>query len=527
MKKTNIILILIILLQIVFKIYVDYNKEDFYIDEIYSYGLMNYKQAFIFEEPTFLENWHDQKYFDDYVTISEEDKYNFKPVIENQKEDFHPPFYYLLLRIASSFSIGRFTKWTGLILNLVIYVICSLVVFKIGKKIFGSEKYALLLVLLYGFSKFSTENTLFIRMYQLLELQILLLTNWFIENCYQSKVKNSSYIKLGIIIILGTLTQYYFMLFLITLIVLQIIRNIKKKSFKDIIKLLTVVVLSEIIIYMIFPAYTTQVKGNSKRSNQYAVSTIEIIKEKLNREKDYLEIVDNHMFNIKISEVLVVMAGIGCIIATSELIKNYKKRIKLKVNTRVNTILVPTLFYWTVVTLTSPYIDIRYLLPILVYMLILIIYILKKELEILIKDKKIVFITITIFSILISMTSLKDNKLEYQYKGNKELIENLRQYKEIPCIYMYGGFGVLQNGFLNDYNYIRQFDNVYIMNKMMFLPIKVEEVLEDKNLDNGIIFMEYEDKVDKETKMIIRQMDQFSNYEEIMQINNLVIYRIY
>ena len=66
MKKTNIILILIILLQIVFKIYVDYNKEDFYIDEIYSYGLMNYKQAFIFEEPTFLENWHDQKYFDDY-----------------------------------------------------------------------------------------------------------------------------------------------------------------------------------------------------------------------------------------------------------------------------------------------------------------------------------------------------------------------------------------------------------------------------------------------------------------------------
>ena len=54
-------------------IYIDYHKEDFFVDELYSYGLMNYKQAFIFEEDTFINNWHNKEYFDDYLVVSKEE----------------------------------------------------------------------------------------------------------------------------------------------------------------------------------------------------------------------------------------------------------------------------------------------------------------------------------------------------------------------------------------------------------------------------------------------------------------------
>ena len=72
-KKIIIILIIIILIQIIYKIYIDYHKEDFFFYELYSYGLMNYKQAFIFEEDTFINNWHNKEYFDDYLAVSKEE----------------------------------------------------------------------------------------------------------------------------------------------------------------------------------------------------------------------------------------------------------------------------------------------------------------------------------------------------------------------------------------------------------------------------------------------------------------------
>ena len=115
-KICIILLVIIILLQVIYKIYVDYGKEDFFVDEIYSYGLASYKQAFLFEEESFVNNWHNKEYFDDYITVSETDE--FIRAYENQKEDYHPPLYYLLLRLVTGMFVGSLSKWTGLALNI-------------------------------------------------------------------------------------------------------------------------------------------------------------------------------------------------------------------------------------------------------------------------------------------------------------------------------------------------------------------------------------------------------------------------
>ena len=90
------------------------------MDEMYSYGLMNYNKLNIADNEDFQNVWHNKEYYLDYLTVNQNEKWNLKPVYENQKNDVHPPLYYLLLRISASFTIDRFSKWSGIILNIII-----------------------------------------------------------------------------------------------------------------------------------------------------------------------------------------------------------------------------------------------------------------------------------------------------------------------------------------------------------------------------------------------------------------------
>ncbi len=515
-KKVVILLIVIIIMQIIFKIYVSSDKNDFFMDELYSYGLMNYKQAFLFEEGTFINNWHSKEYFDEYLIVSEEEKNNLSPVYNNQTEDYHPPLYYLLLRIAASFTIDEFTKWTGIGLNILIFIVCSIVVFLIGNKIFKNKYYSLALVILYGFSKFSTENTLFIRMYQLLELQMLLLTNWSLKNYYAKNLRYKEIFKLLIIVTLGTLTQYYFLIFLIGISIANIINYIKRNRFKNIIKYLLAIILAITLVNIIFPSFKTQLIGNSERTAP-TVSIQEKVENAIERGNEYLQILNDNMYNFKITSVLLFIALLGLTVIIIKLCKNYKKKVNLI--SKISIILIPTIFYWLIVTSTSPYIDFRYILPICVFLLIILFYFIRKELIIIIKNKKTVTVIMLTISIIVSITTLFTKNFMYQYKENDALINQIAEYKNVPCVYMYMHYPVLQNSFTSDLNYVRQFENVYIMNKSLFITAKLEKVLKEVDISNGIIIYDNEFDIEKRANRIIEEIEYFSEYKEIAEIS--------
>lgn len=517
-KKIIIVLIIIILLQVIYKIYIDYHKEDFFVDELYSYGLMNYKQAFIFEEDTFINNWHTKDYFDDYLIVSKDEASDFSPVYNNQTEDYHPPFYYLLLRIASSFTIGSFTKWTGLILNIIIFIFCAITLFLIGKKIFKNNFYSILLVLCYGFSKFSTENTLFIRMYQLLELQMLLISYWGIKNYYKKSLNFKNIISLIILVVLGTLTQYYYLLFFIGICIVYIVKYIKKKQFKNLIKFILAIIIAQALVCMIFPKYSTQLFSNSKRSSSDEVNYAEKIEDMSTKESEYLGILNENMFGFEIKYLIYLMIIAGIILLVVNLIRNPKQKVRFKINKRILIIIVPTIIYWLLVSLTSPYTDLRYILPIFVFIFIIIMYLLKKEVQMIIKNKTIVMTCILIICLIYTASFLIPTELKYQYTSSKEKIENISKYKNIPCIYMYAHTDVLTNTFIMNLNYVRQFENVYIMEKINFSVADVEKALEGIDISNGIILMDNEIDAENKAQKIVDGMDEFNNYEKIEEI---------
>lgn len=203
-KKRIIItwLIIIIITQIIAITYATSKREYYHIDEYYSHGLMQYKRAFIYENEDFLNNWHDSEYYKDYLTINENEKWDFSSVYNNQIEDVHPPLYYLFLRIACSFNIGEFSIWPGTILNIIFFVIASILLFLVAKEIFNNPYYALLVCLVTGFSLAVIETVMYVRMYELLVLNILALIYYHIRKNKINELTFKDLIPLYVMVII-------------------------------------------------------------------------------------------------------------------------------------------------------------------------------------------------------------------------------------------------------------------------------------------------------------------------------------
>ena len=105
------------------------------MDEAYSLGLASYDKTEIQNNEDFYNEWHDKNYYEDYLSVQEDEMLEYGQVYENQKNDVHPPLYYLLLRVSMSFSPNHFSKWPGIILNIIIYAFITIFVYLILNKL--------------------------------------------------------------------------------------------------------------------------------------------------------------------------------------------------------------------------------------------------------------------------------------------------------------------------------------------------------------------------------------------------------
>ena len=97
---------------------------------------------------------------------------------------------------------------------------------------------------------------------------------------------------------------------------------------------------------------------------------------------------------------------------------------------------------------------------------------------------------------------------------------------------MYTPATVLNNGFTSDFNYVRQFENVYIMDATEFSIEKLEKALDGIDTSKGIIIIDQDRTAYKETKKIVEDIEQFENFEKVEEITiernfPTEIYRIY
>ena len=420
-KKREILIVgIILIIQTIVFIIAGINKSYIHMDEAYSLGLASYNKTDIQANEDFYNTWHNKEYYEDYLKINENEQNNFISVYENQKNDVHPPLYYLLLRIAMGFHIGRYSKWSGVILNIIIYVLITIFIYLISKKILKEEEgyieKSAILTLMSSLTLSSINNVIYIRMYALATLNILTTTYFHLKLVDRNVCNYKLLLAIGISALLGSLTHYYYLFYLIALVLMFSIKYLKKKEYKNLGMYLGTLGLAGIISLFIFP-YSIQHIFFGYRG-QGVISNLTNISKFVISICEYIFIVNVYTFNNALFIILFFIFGIVI----------YKKLKQIKTNKIKNKyiqyITFPTFFYVILVAISSPFIELRYIMPVCNLILIIVLYYISTLNKAIFKEKTlnkvILFICILIVIMPFATNKVIEIVLGEKFRGEQE-----------------------------------------------------------------------------------------------------------
>ena len=301
-KKALKYLIIIILILVGIRIYFGYQKEDLFMDETFSYTLMNMKEGagMIQTAPEYNNKWIDGKTLKNMLIVNNDEILRYDTVYYNQTQDVHPPLYYFLLHTASVLSFGNFTKWTGIILNIIIFVGICAVLYIIGKKIFKSTIWSLVLVAIYGVSTGGIFSTIFIRMYELLIFFVLLYLNKVTDILKKNIIENESIskkdmVELVTIFVFGMLTHYHFIIISVLIsAILFIIMLLKKVKMSRILTYIGINILGLLIYSVIYPSFYIHMFGTHRGAE--SAGNLLNVSDYIERIRNTLKVFDTNVF---------------------------------------------------------------------------------------------------------------------------------------------------------------------------------------------------------------------------------------
>lgn len=269
----NYIFLTVVFLLLGLAVYFGYRKEGYYIDELWSYGLANsYETPFLQKKAGYMEAWHHPDFYKEYLTVAPGRAFAWETVYSNQVQDVHPPFYFFLLHGISSFFPGQFSKWYGLSINLLFYAATLFLLFELGGIWDNGEKSSirLLVPLLYGVSAGALSNAVYIRMYMMLTCAAVL----FAVLVWHAMIKEGaghrrSLAALTAVSAIGTLTQYYFLIFAFFLSACYVSWRFSRKEWKKAFAYAVSVLMGIGLGILIFPALLKHILVGEKGQESF------------------------------------------------------------------------------------------------------------------------------------------------------------------------------------------------------------------------------------------------------------------
>lgn len=438
-KREIVIVVIVLIIQTIVFIVSGINKSYIHMDEAYSFGLANYNKIEIQENEDFYNIWHSKEYYEDYLTVNENERNNFLPVYENQKNDVHPPLYYLLLRIAMEFYIDSYSKWSGIILNIIIYVFITIFMYLIIKKLLeGNDAYkekSAILALISSLTLSSITNVIYIRMYALSTLNIVITTYLHLKLLDKKENDYKLLLAIGIFALTGSLTHYYYLFYLAMLFIMFVIKYLKEKKYKELGKYIGIIALAGIISLIIFP-YSIQHMFFGYRG-QGVISNFTNISNFIISICEYIFITNVYAFNNTLFILLIFIFGVLI----------YKKAKKIKIiekNKYVKYIIFPTFFYAILVAIASPFIELRYMMPVCNLIFVLVLYTVIALLKNITKEKLLNKIIIVVYFLILIMPFVSNkiinlamgekfrSEQETSYSSKTEIAQKLRSETNLP-----------------------------------------------------------------------------------------------
>ena len=518
-KKIEILAISIVLIiQTLIYVFVGVKKSYIHMDEAYSLGLASFDKVEIQDNEDFYNTWHNKEYYEDYLSVQEDEKGQYKQVYENQKNDVHPPLYYLFLRIAMGFSNNGYSKWPGIIVNIIIFVFITILTYLILQKILSNEEKSkeksIILTLATAITMASLTNVIYIRMYALSTLNIMLTTYLHMKLLESEKINPKLLILIGISATIGSLTHYYYLFYLALMYIIFAIKYIRKKEWKKFGFYTLTMAIAAVISLLIFPFSIVHMFFGYR--GQGVIEKFKDISMFFGNIKEYLKKINRFCFS-----------NIGLYVLILEICAyiylKIKKR-KIECNKYIKIIVPSTIFYFLLVAVASPWIELRYIMPICSLIFIIIIYFAYILLKNIFSEKLTNIITsVMIIAIMISPAIFKIEP-EVMFSDKAEIVEKLSNDYNLPTLYV---FYSENNRFLDDILLFSKIDNSYIAKDLEYSVENIKVIFEGKDTSKGIIvFINKDDGNEKILEKLSNTLN-LKNTKHLKRMNACNIYYIF
>lgn len=510
---------LIIVIQTVIYVVAGANKAYYHMDEMYSYGLANYDQVQIYEKEDFYNHWHDAEYYKDYLVVNEDERWDLAPVYNNQRDDVHPPLYYLLLRIGMEMTPGEFSKWTGIIINIVAFAVNTVFLYLIAWRLVRKERnreikaFAVTLVAAVTVGAIST--VMYIRMYAMLAMFVTI-TMWLhLVLADSKKMRPGLLAVIGATAFLGVMTQYYYVFFLLPLFIMIVVRYVKAKRMKELwayvgtlagAAVISLVIWPHSIRHMFFSYRGVGVMGNLLNFANLGVQV-----------GVFFGMVVMYYFHYLLPIMLIAMFAI----AIYALKRGKKLEISETDDREYSLILWPTVVFFLIAAIASPFQDLRYIEAICGLVVIVVMYGLYKLVGMVWNPKVTERIMLVVMAVILVLPVLTGIEPNVEYRKMEALNEFVEQKKDVPAIYLYNPGN---ERFLDDLVTFTEIDKSYIMHHQEYTEENFDKILVGKDLSKGlIVFANYGDGNEQYLK-VLRKTTGLEKQDYIIRTNSSDVY---
>lgn len=443
-------------------------KEGFFGDELYSYHYVN-QIAYPYitedrEEITWMNSWHSSEYFKDYLTINEGEAFDIWGTYQSISKDVHPPLFYILLEVVcSAFSLifpGAFSKWCGILINIVFMMLTVLVLYRMTGRICEKRSAALTVCLLYGFSVGAVSTAVFLRMYSMFTFACVVFT--YINTVFWKEIwvngkeqKAAPYIGLCISAIFGILCHYYFLVYAFGICIFIWVCALVMKRYHFAVKYALTMAAGILGAYLIWPDMKNDIFSGYRGEEAFGNFAGNM---NWDHFREFLSLADAELFGscggvfllVLLCAILYILISgrwrIGKRFAeTGEFSVTFEKKERpKKTEFRVRyydpvflQISFAVLFYIFVISKIAPYREDRYIFNVFPMVFLLAIYAVNRlgnvpggrQLEKIVSWMLIVFMGVGYFT----------SGVNYLYKGTGKKLETADLYSDLPVFYVNNG----------------------------------------------------------------------------------------
>lgn len=539
--KFGLVMGVLLFLQMGCLFYYGSRKAGFHEDELYTYYSTNKTAGLSVSDRQWMEK---ESLRNDFVVLSGE-KFRYDVVKKMQSWDVHPPVYYYIFHTACSLFPNVFSKWLGIGVNLIAYIIsCLLLAYGVYTTVTirwqgGAEKrkgkaLAFLTCLAWGFCPAVISGVMFIRMYQWLTLFILLCMDLHLRVMKRQDFKiKSFFLPLGITVFLGFLTQYYYIIFHFFLGCGFCCYLLKNKKIKQLLGYGAACAAGLALAILYYPASLSHIFRGYRGTE--AVSEFSNASNTWDRLKFFGGLFDTYVTNGTLSWWLLLL----CLLAVTVWFLKKRKGEKWKVlSESTGLLLFAGVGYFFTVSKTALILgetSNRYQLPVYGIFLFLLLYGIfglteeifswvpgwsgrHKE-----ENKGVIrcVIAASIVILLMNGLALKNGKVFFLYEEEKEVMEYVKAHKNEPVVIFYNEASDDHVWWLSDE--LMNYDKFYFASQGNQEQITDETILESSRL--LVYVADYEDK-EESLKKLLDANKHLTTYEVIAQKGLWTLYEM-